>query len=143
MIHLRKCKRSDFKELLKLEHLSFKQPYTFTTFEYFLYTSPEGFIIAEDEGELIGYVIFITVRGCGIIVSLAVHPDMRRRNYGTFLLQYALRKLKKKVSKVNLQVRATNQVAITFYRRNRFISESIIEGYYLDGEDAIVMKRFI
>jgi ribosomal-protein-alanine N-acetyltransferase len=143
MISLRTCKLSDLKEILCLEAESFKQPYDRATFKYFLDIASEGFIVAEEEGRISGYIIFIVIRGYGIIISLAVLPDIRRRGFGTYMLQYALNQLKQKTHEVKLQVRVSNHKAIDFYSKNGFISDSTIKEYYLDNEDALVMKKTV
>lgn len=141
MISLRMCEFSDLNEIFRLEKLCFKQPYNKSTFKYLFDILPEGFIVAEEEGRLCGYIIFSVISGSGIIISFTVHPEKRRKNYGTYILRYALKKLEKKTDEVRLQVRISNHKAISFYHKNGFISDSTVKEYYPDSEDALVMKK--
>lgn len=44
------------------------------------------------------------------------------------------------IKNIKLEVRARNTGAIKFYRALGFSEEKIIENYYEDGEDAVVMR---
>ena len=78
---------------------------------------PESLLVAELDGAVVGAVIagFDGVRGW--IYHLAVAPAHRRRGIATRLMrgaEAALRALG--CPKINLQVRATNQSVVAFYR---------------------------
>ena len=71
----------------------------------------------------------------GWIYHLAVAPECRRRGFATQLMRAAedgLRRLG--CSKVNLQVRATNQEVVAFYRSVGYeIEERVSMGRRLEG----------
>lgn len=82
---------------------------------------PESLLVAEIDGAvdrvLVGAVIagFDGVRGW--IYHLAVAPTHRRRGIATRLVRAAEAALRARgCSKINLQVRATNQSVVAFYR---------------------------
>ena len=78
---------------------------------------PESLLVAELGGSIVGAVIagFDGVRGW--IYHLAVAPAHRRRGIATRLMRGAEAALGARgCSKINLQVRATNQSVIAFYR---------------------------
>jgi ribosomal protein S18 acetylase RimI-like enzyme len=82
-----------------------------------LRVQPELLLVGENDASIAGAVIagFDGVRGW--IHHLAVAPEFRRRGFATQLVRAAedgLRKLG--CAKVNLQVRATNQAVVEFYR---------------------------
>jgi len=140
-IKLRRCTPEDLKKVMEIEDSSFNHPYSRHIFTYFLQTHPEGFIVSEESGEVVGYIIFSTSRGRGLIVSLAVLPRFRRRGHGKLLLQQALEELSRRVDAVELQVRVSNREAVEFYMGQGFRLSSKISSYYPDGEDALVMVR--
>jgi|SRR5882672_10771120 len=96
---------------------------------------PELLLIGEVGETLVGAVIagFDGVRGW--IYHLAVAPECRRRGFATQLMRAAedgLRRLG--CSKVNLQVRATNQEVVAFYRSVGYeIEERVSMGRRLEG----------
>ena len=78
---------------------------------------PESLLIAELDGAVVGAVIagFDGVRGW--LYHLAVAPGHRRRGIATRLLHGAEAALRARgCSKINLQVRATNESVVAFYR---------------------------
>ena len=79
--------------------------------------SPESLLVAEIDGAVVGAVIagFDGVRGW--IYHLAVAPAQRRRGIATRLVRGAEATLRGRgCSKINLQVRATNESVVAFYR---------------------------
>ncbi|MBC8366023.1 GNAT family acetyltransferase [bacterium] len=78
---------------------------------------PELFLLAEDEGEIIGSVMGGYDGHRGWIYYMAVHPQQRRKGLGRSLMEAAESSLVKAgCPKVNLQVRAENHEVVSFYR---------------------------
>ena len=78
---------------------------------------PESLLVAELDAVVVGAVIagFDGVRGW--IYHLSVVPAHRRRGIGTGLMRAAEATLRARgCPKINLQVRATNQSVVAFYR---------------------------
>ena len=78
---------------------------------------PESLLVAEIGGAIVGAVIagFDGVRGW--IYHLAVAPTHRRRGIATRLMRGAEGALRARgCSKINLQVRATHESVVAFYR---------------------------
>jgi len=81
-----------------------------------LAVGPESLLVAEIDGVVVGAVIagFDGVRGW--IYHLAVSPEHRRRGIATGLMRGAEAALRARgCSKINLQVRASNQSVVAFY----------------------------
>ena len=95
---------------------------------------PESLLVAEIDGALVGAVIAGWDGVRGWIYHLAVAPAHRRRGIATRLMrgaEAALRALG--CSKINLQVRATNQGVVAFYRALGYqIEERLSMGRALD-----------
>lgn len=79
----------------------------------------------------------------GHVISIAVLQEYRRRGIGSALMSEALKIFEKKydVDSVYLEVRVSNQPAISMYEKFGFVKARIIRGYYRDGEDAYVMVK--
>jgi hypothetical protein len=78
---------------------------------------PESIVVAEIDGALVGAVIVGWDGVRGWIYHLAVAPAHRRRGIATRLMRGAEATLRALgCPKINLQVRATNQSVVAFYR---------------------------
>ncbi|MDY6964573.1 MAG: ribosomal protein S18-alanine N-acetyltransferase [Halobacteriota archaeon] len=141
-IYIRLFKPSDFAQLINLEREAFQEtnPYVYTN----LYEScPNGFLVAEKDGLVIGYVVgLLTDDHEGRIFSFAVNKRHRRSGIGTELLNAIFTIFRdNEIFKVRLEVRQSNEAARSLYRKLGFNVTGFIPRYYSDGEDAIVMKK--
>lgn len=112
---------------------------------------PETFLVAELNGFIVGYIMcrieygFSHLRRLGLarkghIVSVAVKEEHRGKGVGTLLMRTAQEEmLKKSVTECYLEVRVSNQGAIELYQRLNYRIAGKLEGYYKDGEAALVM----
>jgi ribosomal-protein-alanine N-acetyltransferase len=113
---------------------------------------PETFIVAEENGEIVGYIMcrvelglsnfgFSGVIKKGHVVSVAVLPQYRRKGIGQALITEAMDGMRVYNAKqCFLEVRVTNTSAIDLYKKLGFQVTRTIHGYYADGEDAYVMS---
>jgi len=139
---LRRAERADLLAVFRIENVSFPQPWPYDAFERFLGTP--GFLVAELDGRVVGYVIADVVdhyaTPIGHVKDVAVHPDRRGHGVGSSLLSAALASVAARdVRSVRLEVRESNAPARRLYRRFGFDPLRRVSGYYDDGEDAIVM----
>jgi ribosomal-protein-alanine N-acetyltransferase len=102
---------------------------------------PRGFLVAELDGKVVGYVIGVIRWGfTGHILAIAVDPPFRRRGVGSALLISMLDRLRASGAReVRLEVRKSNVGAQRFYSKIGFVKQEEVPYYYEDGESAIVM----
>jgi len=105
-----------------------------------------GFLVAETDGSVVGYVVADTIHGHGAAVGhikdLAVDPDYRQRGIGRALLSRGLVTLAGAgVGRVKLEVRRMNEAARSLYGAFGFERHHTVPGYYDDGEDAYVLVK--
>jgi ribosomal-protein-alanine N-acetyltransferase len=112
---------------------------------------PETFVVAEEDGKIVGYIMCRIEVGLsnfvlsgvvkkGHVVSVAVLPEHRRKGVGKALVIKALEGMRDYGAKqCYLEVRVTNQEAISLYKKLDFEVARTIHGYYADGEEAFVM----
>ncbi len=137
---VRKFIPTDLKRVYEIENMSFDQSYGINMFQQ-LYEMGIGFLVAEKDGYVIGYVMFwIKYENQGHIISIAVDKNYRRMGAGTELLVKAIAILSMlKIDAIYLEVRESNEGAVKFYERFNFIKDRVVPGYYETGEGAIIM----
>ncbi len=141
MIVIRKFQPSDFQWVIDIERRVFDEhdPYLYMQFYE---TNPEGFLVAEINGIVVGYVAgFLASEDSGRIFSLAVHPAYRNRRVGSYLLKELINIFcMLGVLEIILEVRSSNTKAKRFYERHGFRKIGILEKYYNNEENACLMK---
>lgn len=138
---LRRCLLEDIDEVIRIEQESFTHPYDRFTFLYYLRDPYSSFIVAEDDGRIIGYLVYSLKGRKATLVSIAVKKDERSKGIGKRLLNEAIKELSGKVDELWLQVGVRNKDAIAFYKKAGFQPKWTIARYYQDGEDALVMVK--
>ena len=137
---IRKFNPNDLKRVNEIENMSFDQSYGINMFQQ-LYEMGVGFLVAEEDGYVIGYVIFwIKYENQGHIISIAVDKNYRRLKAGTQLLVKAISILSLlRIDAIYLEVNENNTEAVEFYKTFNFKIDRVVPGYYENGEGAIIM----
>ena len=88
-----------------------------------------------------GVILGTSVGGEAEITDVAVTPEHRRTGIGTALIRaFVRRPTGDATQSVFLEVRVSNSAAIALYRGEGFCVVGRREGYYEDGEDALVLR---
>jgi len=141
-LSVREAESDDLGEIYSIETVCFgTDAYDPSLLLLYLNLSPDTFLVAEEGGKVVGYVIGLVRKwGEGHVVSLAVHPEYRRKGVATALMKELLRRFNDKgVRAARLEVRVSNEAAIKLYEKLGFKKVGIIKRYYADGEDAYLM----
>jgi ribosomal-protein-alanine N-acetyltransferase len=149
---LRKFSIKDLQSVTYINRVCLPENYTDYFFVDLHRRFPETFIVAEEDGEVVGYIMCRIELGLsnlgfgglmkkGHIVSVAVLPNYRRKGVGQALVTKAMEGMRLYNAKqCFLEVRVTNTAAIDLYKKLGFQITRTIHGYYADGEDAYVMS---
>lgn len=142
-IRTREAVRADLLSVFRIEKASFPQPWPYRAFERFL--GEPGFLVA-DTGEVVGYVVADATpnhgRPLGHLKDIAVDPAHRGRGVGALLLERTIESMRRRqAGSVKLEVRESNEPALSLYQRFGFVHRNTSPGYYADGEDALVLVR--
>jgi len=139
---IREFKRPDVKRVLEIETASFRDPYP-ANILVDIYNLGAGFLVAQENNRVVGYIIFwIKFEDEGHIISIAVDKNYRRMEVGSRLVEKSLNIFKEyNVRRIKLEVRIGNKGARKFYSKMGFKEEKIVENYYEDNEDAIIMSQ--
>lgn len=146
---IRQATRADLLDVFRIEKEVFPQPWPFSAFERYL--DEPGFLVYETTdvdpdavgGPITGYVVADAIpnhgRPLGHIKDIAVAPSYQGQGIGSAILERGLAVLAAQgVRSAKLEVRRSNQRAISLYRNAGFEYLRTLPRYYSDGEDAFV-----
>src|SRR2546426_11202409 len=137
---IRPATQDDTNAISLLEEASFNDPYPSYFLSELARDNPETFLVLTLNDEIVGYGVVDHWEDHDHLISIAVRPDSRRKGLGEALLV----ELEKRLSKerpLRLEVRQGNLAAIHLYSKRGFTKTGLAEGYYGDGEDAIIMEK--
>lgn len=140
-IAIRPAAESDLPALAALESACFAHPWSEKSLAETLGNGRSLFLLAEREGEALGYLGMEYVLDEGGITNVAVFPANRRQGIADALIKELLRRAKALgLATVTLEVRAGNAAAIALYQKNGFVPVGRRKNYYTaPTEDAILM----
>jgi [ribosomal protein S18]-alanine N-acetyltransferase len=139
-VNIRAVKQEDIDRVSIIEQASFKDPYPSYFLSDLARDNPETFLVLTLNEEIVGYGVVDHWDDHDHLISIAIRPDSRRKGLGEALLM----ELEKRLSKerpLKLEVRQSNHPAIQLYLKMGFTKTGSAEGYYSDGEDAIIMGK--
>ena len=133
----------NLNDIMKIENDCFGSD-AFSRYQIaYLITHSKGmFLIARHDGEIAGYISFITSRrhNTGRIYSIAVSPNHRGTGIADALMDESIGyALEKKLRAIFLEVRTDNTTAIKLYEKKGFAVHSVKQKYYKDGASAYGM----
>jgi ribosomal-protein-alanine N-acetyltransferase len=150
---LRKFELDDLQRVMYLNRVCLPENYTDFFFIDLKQRFPETFFVAEENGEIVGYImcrIEVGLASLGLggllrkghIVSVAVLPESRRKGIAKALIETTMEGMRQYNAKqCYLEVRVTNDAAVALYKKLGFEISRTIHGYYSDGEDAYMMSK--
>jgi len=151
---IREIRRSDIPRVVEINRRVLPENYPVWFFVEHAENYPRAFIVAELGGEVVGYVMTRVEFGWsyinkertarrGHIVSVGVLPHARRLGIATQMMLRSMKALKHyyNADEVYLEVRVSNEPAISLYRKLGFQKVGVIPRYYSDGEDAYLFAR--
>lgn len=88
---------------------------------------PDGLLVLQDEGRLVGALMVGYDGHRGWVNYLAVDPDCQGKGYGRLLMDEAERRLAALgCPKINLQVRTSNEQPIAFYQHLGYQIDDVV-----------------
>lgn len=138
---IRPAENRDIDSIVEIEQKSFRIPWSKQMIEDEFFNPNAHYLVAEVMGKIVGYAGFWKILDEGHITNVAVHPDYRGSGYGRELIAVMVDKAKElDITKMTLEVRVSNNVAISLYKSFGFVSAGIRKKYYADNdEDAMIM----
>ncbi len=150
---LRQFKPEDLDQVMYVNKVCLPENYTRYFFIDLYRRFPDTFVVAEENGEIVGYVMcrmesgppdwgLFGIAKKGHVISIAVLPERQRKGIGQALMHKAMQGMRTyKAKECYLEVRVSNTPAVNLYKKLGFEIARTLRGYYADGEGAYVMSK--
>ncbi len=142
-VTVRPAQLSDLDAVVAIELTSFTDPWTLAMFRsHLLATAGHVFLLAEDDGVVIGYAMSRTIAEEAELLNIAVDTACRNAGAGALLLDTAMEQCRRDGAlEMWLEVRASNAAALGLYDSRGFVAVSVRKRYYhAPREDALVLR---
>jgi ribosomal protein S18 acetylase RimI-like enzyme len=142
---IRDYQRADFNKLYEIDHAAFSEEiaYSHLELQYYLRSRRCRTLIAEDDGEVVGFVIACSEpRELGHIITIDVVPHRQRQQIGSRLLEAIEAWLwEKGAEAIYLETAIDDSGARGFYERHGYFIFEQLAGYYNGRLDAFLMMK--
>jgi ribosomal-protein-alanine N-acetyltransferase len=136
---LRPMRVSDIPAVMNIDRQSLPIPWSEFVWREELSSSFGLYLVLEEGGTVSGHIGVKLIFGEAHIMTLAIHPERRRRGFARTLIEAALAApVSAGVKRIHLEVRPSNLAARALYGALGFVETGVRPGYYGD-EDALLM----
>ncbi len=97
-------------------------------------------LVYEKDKKVIGFIMYTELESTADILDIIVDKEYRHQKIASCLLDYMITDLKESVKMITLEVRKSNEAAISLYEKFGFSIIHVRKEYY-DTEDAYLMGR--
>ncbi len=140
---IRKMLLRDAPVIADLEKLCFSDPWSEKSIASEIDNPLSYWLVAEEQGELVGYVGSQSVLDAADMMNLAVSPAYRRQGIAKALVDVLTSHLlENNVIALLLEVRVSNDAAIALYEKLGFVQVGRRPKYYHNPrEDALILRK--
>lgn len=138
----RYMREEDIDQILEVEHASFTTPWSREAFYNEIHNNKFAvYIVIEADGKIVGYCGAWIVIDEAHVTNIAILPEYRGMKLGEALLRkMMLKAISMGARSMTLEVRVTNYIAQSLYKKLGFQEGGLRKNYYSDNqEDARVM----
>lgn len=141
MISFREMHPEDAAAVERIERVSFAVPWSRRAFWEETANERTLYLVAIAEGKIVGYAGAWIVLDEAQITNVAVAPEKRGQGVGRRLMEEMMARAKARGAvRMTLEVRPSNEAALTLYKSCGFEDYGRRPHYYQDnGEDAVIM----
>lgn len=138
-ILIRPLAEADLPSILRIEEATYPTPWTEGIFRDEMAAPGRVYLVAEADGEVVGYSGLMVILPEAHVTSVTVDPQRRGSRIGTrLMLRISQEALAAGANSLTLEVRVSNRNAQALYQRFGMAPVGIRKRYYKD-EDALVM----
>ena len=129
--------------IAEIEKLCFSDPWSENSIAYELTSRLSYWLVAVENGVVVGYIGSQSVLGESDMMNVAVHPDHRRKGIAEALITALSDGLRARGNEVlTLEVRVSNTPAIALYDKLGFTQVGRRPNYYRNPkEDALILRK--
>ena len=140
---IRQMQQEDLQKVSDLENACFSMPWLYHDFETALQKDYYIFIVAEENGEIIGQAGLIQSLDEADLTNVAVATAYRNQKIASQMLEYLLQLgFAKGIRAFTLEVRESNTAALALYEKFGFVKEGIRKDFYdKPKENAVIMWK--
>lgn len=139
---IRSCKMKDIPQILAIENRCFSDPWSEKLMLEYLELKNAEIFVAEKE-KIVGFLLISYCLDEGNIDNIAVLPEYQGMGIAKHMIENSVTKLNF-LSKLMLEVRSSNEPAISLYRKLGFRKDGIRKNYYKDPvEDGVLMTKYL
>ncbi len=130
-------------QIAALEKRCFSDPWSETSVRSELSNPLSFWLVAEEDGKLIGYVGSQSVAPEADVMNLAVAPEWRNKGIGRALMTALIAQLHSRgITALFLEVRVGNTPAQNLYQSLGFVEAGRRPKYYVNPtEDALILRK--
>ena len=130
-------------DVAELEKVCFSDPWSEKSISSELCNPLSLWMVAVDEGKVVGYVGSQSVLGWSDMMNLAVLPQYRKQGIGEALVTHLVQCLREKGAIcLALEVRQSNEPAIRLYKKLGFAQVGVRPNYYRNPrENALILRK--
>ena len=134
---------ADVERVYEIAAVSFSDGWSKALYTASVENEYEYGIVYECDGEVAGFAILTCSIDTADIADVVVAPEYRRRGIADALIKELFSYGESKgISEYALEVRKSNEAAISLYEKNGFVTEFTRKNYYINPrEDARIMWK--
>lgn len=141
-VEITKFRRRHLRKVLSIETRVYPRPWSASLFlSELAQRSTRSYIVARNEGEVVGYAGMMFTGLESHITNIAVDPTFHGHKVGTrLLLTLITEAVARGAETISLEVRVSNLAAQSMYEKFGFVVTGTRRGYYIETkEDAFIM----
>jgi ribosomal-protein-alanine N-acetyltransferase len=145
-IIIRNMTLDDIDDVIEIEKMAFTTPWSKESFRLELTRNMLAkYIVAEKDKKVVGYGGMWLILDEAHITNIAVNKNFRGVGVGNVILDGLINICKdRSIRFMTLEVRKSNEIAKSLYKKYGFEESGTRPGYYSDNnEDAIIMWKMI
>jgi ribosomal-protein-alanine N-acetyltransferase len=143
-LEIRQLAYADLPQVIAIERRAFPTPWSLAMFVLEL-SKPSGICLAAlEDGVMVGYLVCSRYDTVWHVMNVAVDDRLLRRGIATALMERLFGLADKPNEQYTLEVRTSNDAAISLYETFDFRAAGRRRAYYHDNrEDALIMWRTV
>jgi ribosomal-protein-alanine N-acetyltransferase len=143
---LRSITSDDIDELVALDQMCFAYGIAYTRVEFLSFLSLKNNmgVLFEQREQIVAFILTTWSYDTAEVITIDVHPDFRRKGFGTRMLHYVETELRNhEIGTECLHVSVENDPALRFYEKEGFKIIDTIKNYYRVAGHAYFMAKLL